>query len=63
MKTELTQIYQYKDGNLYRLKSSGGKKAGAMAGWETVCNGKKYKKININRKTYYLHQIIFIQPC
>ena len=60
MKTELTQNYQYKDGNLYRLKSSGGKKVGAMAGWETVCNGKKYKKINVNRKTYYLHQIIFM---
>ena len=60
MKTELTQIYRYEDGNLFRLKSSGGKKAGSIAGWETICNGKKYKKINVNRKTYYLHQIIFM---
>ena len=50
----------YQDGNLYRKYSSGGKKEGSICGWTTVCNGTKYKKININYKTYYLHQIIYL---
>ena len=56
----IQNIYTYKDGNLYRIKASGGQKEGSVAGWITTCNGKKYKKININRKTFYLHQIIFL---
>jgi len=52
-------LYSYQDGNLFRLQASGGQKIGAVAGWETMCNGKKYKKINIKNKTYYLHQVIF----
>ena len=52
-------LYSYQDGNLFRLQASGGQKIGAVAGWETTCNGKRYKKINIKKKTYYLHQVIF----
>lgn len=60
MNDYIKQNFQYKDGDLYRLRSSGGEKAGAICGWTTECNGRKYKKINIKRKTYYLHQIIFM---
>ena len=60
MSTNIQGLYSYEDGNLFRLQSSGGEKKGNIAGWETICNGRKYKKININKKTYYLHQIIFL---
>jgi hypothetical protein len=60
MNEDVKKIYRYEDGNLYRLHCSGGQKVNSVAGWETVCNGKKYKKINIKNKTYYLHQIIFL---
>lgn len=56
----IKQNFLYNDGNLYRLRSAGGKKIGTQAGWATICNGKEYKKINIKQKTYYLHQIIFL---
>lgn len=51
---------RYEDGNLYRLQNRGGRLAGSVAGWVTTCNGRLYKKININRKTMYVHQIIFL---
>ena len=60
MITNIQDKYTYQDGNLFRLQSAGGEKAGNIAGWETICNGRKYKKIKINKKTYYLHQIIFL---
>jgi len=60
MKNELLKKYRYEDGNLYRLNSTGGQKINSVAGWETICNSKKYRKITINYKTYYLHQIIFM---
>jgi hypothetical protein len=52
--------YRYENGNFYRLKSSGGEKVGNLVGWTTVCNGKLYKKMNINKKTYYQHQLIYL---
>jgi hypothetical protein len=60
MNEYVKQMFRYEDGNLYRIKASGGMKSGSMCGWTTICNGKQYKKINIKRKTYYLHQIIYM---
>jgi hypothetical protein len=57
---ELNELFEYKDGNLYRRNNSGCVKAGTKAGWETVCNGKKYIKLNIRHQTYYLHRIIYL---
>jgi len=52
--------FRYKDGDLYRIKKSGGKPVGALAGWMTTCNGRPYKKISINCKTCYVHHVIFL---
>ena len=52
--------FRYENGNLYRLKSTGGEKIDKVAGYETTCNGKKYRKICINYKTCYVHHIIFL---
>lgn len=60
MNDYIKENYIYEDGNLYRIKPSGGQKIGSIAGWTTECNGKQYKKINIKNKTYYLHQIIYM---
>jgi len=32
----------------------------SVAGWITSCNGIPYKKLNIKRKTVYLHRVIFL---
>jgi hypothetical protein len=56
----LHEMFEYKEGNLYRKKNSGGKKVGDICGWTTLCNGKPYKKLSINKKTVYLHHAIFI---
>lgn len=60
MNEYIKEMFRYENGNLYRIKSSGGMKADSICGWITVCNGKQYKKINVKRKTYYLHQIIYM---
>lgn len=52
--------FRYEDGNLFRLHDSGGQKSGSIAGWITECNGKKYRKMMINRKTFYVHHAIFL---
>jgi len=52
--------YKYENGNFYCLKSFGGEKVGNLVGWTTVCNGKLYKKMNLNKKTYYQHQLIYL---
>lgn len=54
------QLFAYDNGNLIRLKASGGYPSNNVAGWVTVCNKAFYKKLNINKKTYYLHRIIFL---
>lgn len=51
--------YEYRDGNLYRIKGGGGEKAGCLAGWITTCNGREYRKMSINKKIIYVHQAIF----
>ena len=51
---------RYCDGALYRTTKRGGEPVGTRAGWLTVCNGRPYWKISINRKTKYLHHIIFL---
>jgi len=49
------QEFVYKDGDLYRKTKQGM----TVAGWETVCNHKKYRKVSVNGKTLYVHHIIF----
>jgi hypothetical protein len=56
----LHELFDYKDGNLYRKTNCGGMKVGDICGWITVCNGRKYKKLKINKKTVYLHHAIYI---
>ena len=56
----LQEMFSYEDGNLYRKKVLGGEAIGKQAGWITVCNQRHYKKINIYKKTTYLHRMIFL---
>lgn len=56
----LQDLFEYKDGNLYRKKASGGESKGSICGWITTCNLKKYKKLSVNKKTIYLHHAIFL---
>jgi len=56
----LQEYFSYEDGNLYREKVLGGEAVGKQAGWTTICNGVFYKKINVFRKTMYLHRAIFL---
>lgn len=56
----LHELFEYKDGNLYRKKSGGGMKVGDVCGWTTICNGKQYKKLSINKKIVYLHHAIYM---
>ena len=56
----LQEIFSYEDGNLYRKKVLGGEAIGKKAGWTTVCNGRLYRKINVYKKTVYLHRMIFL---
>lgn len=60
MTIDLKTIFKYLDGNLYYLKKPNNHcKLELPAGWESTHNGKRYKRICINKKSYYLHQIIF----
>lgn len=56
----LRSNFEYKDGNLYRTTCKGGEKIGNIAGWVTKCNGREYKKMNVNKKSIYVHQAIFL---
>jgi hypothetical protein len=56
----IQENFRYENGVLYRTTSRGGEKIGKAAGWLTVCNGRPYWKININKKTTYLHHVIFL---
>jgi hypothetical protein len=56
----LKQNFRYVDGNLIRIIPRGGQKAGDVAGWITQCNGRDYRKMNVNRKTVYVHHAIFL---
>lgn len=56
----IRENFRYEDGHLYRLKDRGGAKAGSKAGWLTYCNGRPYRKMNVNRKTVYVHHAIFL---
>lgn len=51
---------RYEDGNLIRTTKRGGEAIGSIAGWITSCNGKLYRKININKKTTYVHHVVFL---
>ena len=56
----IQENFRYENGVLYRTTSRGGEKIGKAAGWLTACNGRPYWKININKKTMYLHHVIFL---
>jgi hypothetical protein len=60
MKNDLKSMYEYRDGNLYRLKASGGMKAGSLVGWESSHNGRRYKRMKLNGVDHYLHQVVFL---
>lgn len=60
--SELTQkyvrsLFDYRDGELYRRKTSGGRKAGSRAGG---VNSKGYRVMQINGKFYKAHRLIFL---
>lgn len=59
MNIDPKKLFEYRDGNLYRLEKAGGAQQGSLVGWESCHNGKKYKRLNIKGKSYYLHQVIF----
>jgi hypothetical protein len=56
----ILENFEYRDGSVYRKICRGGEAVGSRAGWLTLCNGKPYWKVSINRKTIYLHQMIFL---
>ena len=56
------EVFEYRDGNLYwkhRLLSRNrpSERAGLLAG---VNDGRGYLKVGIDKKTYYVHQIVFL---
>lgn len=54
------ELFAYDNGNLIRLKASGGSASNTIAGWITVCNGINYKKVSVDKKTHYVHRIIYL---
>ena len=54
---KLHQMFEYKDGNLYRKISLGRTKAGDKVGF---VDSKGYLSVNINKKCFYLHRIIWM---
>ena len=58
---ELQECFDYKDGNLYRMKGRGGEKAGSKAGTvhTHITTGKQYVKVKFNDKTYPIHRLIW----
>ncbi len=57
---ELMACFEYRNGNLYRIKAAGGAKAGDIVGWVTYCNGRPYRKMSFKRRTIYVHHAIFL---
>ena len=53
----LKELFDYRDGNLYRKKSSGGVKIGEIAG---NLRSDGYQGIQINGKNYLGHRLIFL---
>jgi hypothetical protein len=54
----LQSIFEYKDGNLYRIKStSQSTKIGDVAGYTRP---DLYKLVSVKNKQYYLHRLIFL---
>jgi hypothetical protein len=55
-KTELQEIFEYRDGNLYWKKTYAKAKKGAIVGWVEK-NG--YKAASLNGVRYRLHRLVF----
>lgn len=57
-KEQLHQLFEYKDGDLYwKISRNNNIKVGQVAG---MLRPDGYKRVNINKKNYYLHRLIFI---
>ena len=57
-KEQLHQLFSYKDGNLYwKVSRNNNIKIGQEAG---MLRPDGYKRVNIDKKNYYLHRLIFI---
>jgi len=53
----LNELFEYRDGVLYWAVDKGNQiKAGAPAGWNDVV----YKRVEINRRAYLVHRIIYM---
>ena len=57
---KLREFFKYENGNLIRIKATRSQSIGKAAGWITECNGIKYKKINFDHQTKYLHRMIYL---
>ncbi len=55
--SRLHELYEYRDGNLYRKTSARGVKAGSKANYK---HDKNYCEIYIEGKKYKLHRIVFM---
>lgn len=56
IKERIEELFEYRDGNLYRKISLGNQKAGDMAGF---MNKRGYWQIQFDGKKYQLHRVIF----
>ena len=56
----ILENFRYEDGNLYRTVKRGNQKIGTKAGWLTECNGRPYWKVGVNKKTMYVHHVIYL---
>lgn len=54
------ELFTYKDGELFRNKSGGGKSVGSLVGWTDDIHGFKYRRLKIDGKCYLLHRVIFL---
>ena len=53
----LHNLFEYKDGNLYRKVTTS---TNAIAGQKVGTDCKKYVRVTINKKPYKLHRVIFM---
>jgi hypothetical protein len=53
----LNKLFEYKDGNLYRKKTTS---PNAIAGQKVGTDCKHYVRVTINKKPYKLHRLIFM---
>lgn len=60
--TLVQELFDYKDGNLYRRKSISQVRAGSKVGTVMTDNKTGYTryKVCINNKEYYVHRVIFL---